>query len=88
MADENKKVESEVTAKKDAKAKGQKAKKPAKFSAKRAGAAIKRWFKDLKGEIHKIVWPSRQMVLKSTGVVLAAIIVIGAGIWIIDFAIK
>ena len=47
MADENKKVESEVTAKKDAKAKGQKAKKPAKFSAKRAGAANTRGGSDL-----------------------------------------
>lgn len=87
MADEKKKVEAEVTEKKAAKAKSNKPKK-AKFSFKRIGAAIKRWFKDLKGEIRKIVWPSRQMVLKSTGVVLAAIIVIGAGIWLIDFAIS
>ena len=28
------------------------------------------------------------MVIKSTGIVLAAILVIGAGIWIIDFAVS
>ena len=28
------------------------------------------------------------MVLKSTGIVLAAILVIGAGIWILDFAVS
>ena len=28
------------------------------------------------------------MVIKSTGVVLAAILVVGAGIWILDFALS
>ena len=28
------------------------------------------------------------MVLKSTGIVLAAILVIGAGIWLIDYAVS
>lgn len=83
MADEKKKKEAEVTEKK-----APKVKKPSKFNPKNIWAAIKRWFKDLKGETKKIVWPSRQMVIKSTGVVLASIIVIGAGIWIIDFAIS
>ena len=81
MADENKKAE--VTEKK-----ASKAKKPSKFNPKNIWSAIKRWFKDLKGEVKKIVWPTRKMVIKSTGVVLAAILVIGAGIWIIDFAIS
>ncbi len=81
MADEKKKAE--VTEKK-----ASKAKKPSKLNPKNIWSAIKRWFKDLKGEVKKIVWPTRKMVIKSTGVVLAAILVIGAGIWIIDFAIS
>ncbi len=81
MAEEKKKAE--VTEKK-----ASKAKKPSKLNPKNIWAAIKRWFKDLKGEVKKIVWPTRKMVIKSTGVVLAAILVIGAGIWIIDFAIS
>lgn len=88
MADENKKVQAEVTDKKAAKAKAAKEKKPSKFNPKNIGKAIARWFKDLKGETKKIVWPGRQMILKSTGVVLASIIVVGAGIWIIDYAIS
>ena len=83
MADEKKTPEQEEiksSAKKDA----QKPKKPKKH----VWAAIKKWFKDMRGENKKIVWPSRKMVLKSTGVVIAAILVIGIGIWILDFAIS
>lgn len=75
--------------------KKEKGKKPAKQKApskgnifKRMGKGITRFFKDFKGEIKKIIWPGRQMVLKSTGVVLAAVLVIGAGIWIVDYAIS
>ena len=78
MADEKKTVKKEDTSKA--------AKKTNIF--KRIGKAIAKFFKDLKGETKKIVWPGRQMVIKSTGIVLAAILVIGAGIWILDFAVS
>lgn len=78
MADEKKTVKKEDTSKA--------VKKTNIF--KRMGKAIAKFFKDLKGETKKIVWPGRQMVLKSTGIVLAAILVIGAGIWILDFAVS
>ncbi len=89
MADEKKKAVAKATsetAKSDKKDK--KDKKPSKFSPKAIFKNIAKFFKDLRGETKKIVWPSRQMVLKSTGIVLAAILVIGAGIWIIDFALS
>lgn len=90
MADEKKAVQKEVASKGDKKVekKAEKSKKPSKFSPKNVGKAIARFFKDLRGETKKIVWPGRQMVLKSTGIVLAAILVIGAGIWILDFALS
>lgn len=90
MADEKKvSTDAEVTAKAaKADAKKVKEKKPSKFAPKNIWAAIKRFFKDLRGETKKIVWPNRQMVLKSTGVVLASILVIGIGIWVIDFALS
>ena len=89
MADENKKVTAKENTSETAKSgkKEKKDKKPSKFSPKSIGKSIARFFKDLRGETKKIVWPTRQMVIKSTGVVLAAILVIGAGIWIIDFAL-
>lgn len=54
----------------------------------RIGKVIARFCKDFKGEIKKIVWPNSRTVLKSTGVVIAAVLVIGAGIWIVDFALS
>ena len=82
MADEKKTVNKEDTSKKT-----NPVKKVGNFFVK-IGKAIAKFFKDLKGETKKIVWPGRHMVLKSTGIVLAAILVIGAGIWILDFAVS
>lgn len=91
MADENKKVtDAEVASDKAKKADKKKAtkKEPSKFSPKNIGKRIARFFKDLRGETKKIVWPGRKMVIKSTGVVLAAILILGTGIWLIDFALS
>ena len=85
MADEKKTVKKEDTSKAEKKTNPIKA--VGNFFVK-IGKAIAKFFKDLRGETKKIVWPGRQMVLKSTGIVLAAILVIGAGIWIIDFAVS
>ena len=77
MADEKKVTDAEVAAKKAKKADNKKAKKaPSKFSPKNIGKGIVRFFKDLKGETKKIVWPDAKMVVKSTGVVLATILVL------------
>ena len=59
--------------------------KPGFFA--KLGEGWKRFFKNLKGEIKKIVWPDFKTVIKNTGIVIAAVIVIGAFIWIIDFAL-
>ncbi len=83
MADEKKAVNTSEAKKSD-----KKDKKPSKFSPKNIGKGIARFFKDLRGETKKIVWPGRQMVIKSTGVVLASILVIGIFIWAIDFAVS
>ena len=90
MADEKKKAVAKENTSEAAKSekKEKKDKKPSKFSPKSIGKSIARFFKDLRGETKKIVWPTRQMVIKSTGVVLAAILVVGAGIWILDFALS
>lgn len=87
MADEKKVTDAEVAEKKAKKADNKKAKKvPSKFSPKNIGKGIVRFFKDLRGETKKIVWPDAKMVVKSTGVVLATVLVLGAGVWILDFA--
>ena len=85
MADEKKTVKKEDTSKAEKKTSG--VKKVGGFFAK-IGKGIAKFFKDLRGESKKIVWPGRQMIIKSTGIVLAAILVIGAGVWILDYAVS
>ncbi len=58
--------------------KSAKAKKPS-FSAR-----ISKWVRELKSEIHKIVWPTRQQTRTNTIVVVTAILVVGVFIWVID----
>ncbi len=61
----------------------EKAKKKENFLV-RTGERISRFFRDTKGEIRKIVWPTPQSVFKNTGVVLVTIIVIGLFVFGID----
>ncbi len=44
------------------------------------------WFREMKSELKKVVWPSRQTVMKNTGTVLLCSAIIGAFIWVFDFA--
>lgn len=43
------------------------------------------WFREMKSELKKVVWPNKQTVLKNTGTVLLCSLVIGACIWVFDF---
>ncbi len=54
----------------------------------RIGKGAKNFFKDFRGETKKIVWPGAKEVIKSTGVVLVAVAVIGAGIWLADWLLS
>ena len=54
----------------------------------RAGKAIKKFCKDLKGETKKIVWPDAKTVLKSTGVVLVVVIICALIIGGIDWLLS
>lgn len=44
------------------------------------------WFREMKSELKKVVWPNRQTVTKNTGTVLLCSLLIGACIWVFDFA--
>ena len=43
------------------------------------------WFREMKSEMKKVVWPNKETVAKNTGTVLLCSVVIGAFIWIFDF---
>ena len=91
MADEIKKDSVEASA--DNKADKKPEKKSEKTAAPkkkegnvftRAWRAIKKFFKDVRGECKKVVWPDAKTVIKSTGVVLLCVAVLGLIIWLID----
>ena len=45
---------------------------------------IIKFFRDCKGELKKIVWPTPKSVFKSTGVVLVTIVILGLFVFLLD----
>lgn len=41
-------------------------------------ARLKKYFRDTKSEVKKVVWPTKQQTINNTGVVIACIVVVGA----------
>ena len=54
----------------------------------RAWGAIARYFRELRSELKKVVWPTPQQVLKNTLIVLACVLVVGVFIWLFDFVAR
>ena len=52
---------------------------------KRTLGAIARYFRELRSELKKVVWPTPKQVLKNALVVLACVVVVGVFIWLFDF---
>ena len=47
---------------------------------------IVRYFKDLKSEFKKIVWPSKKQIINNTLVVIVCMAVVALIIWLLDWA--
>ena len=62
-------------------------KKDKKPAQKGAWKAIRKFLKDFRGELKKIVWPDFKTVMKNTGIVLVTVVIIGALVWIVDFVL-
>ena len=45
---------------------------------------IAKFFKDIKAEVKKVIWPTKKQLINNTGIVILCILIIGAGIWILD----
>ena len=52
---------------------------------KKKRGSIGEYFRGIKTEMKKVVWPTRQTVLKNTGTVLLCSLLIGVCIWVFDF---
>ena len=50
----------------------------------RTTSRIGRWFREMRSELKKVVWPSGKTVMKNVLTVLAVTLVIGACIWVFD----
>ena len=51
----------------------------------RAWGAICRYFRELRSELKKVVWPTPKQVAKNTLIVVACVLVVGVFIWLFDF---
>ena len=51
----------------------------------RAWGAVCRYFRELKSELKKVVWPTPKQVVKNTLIVLASVVIVGIFIWVFDF---
>ena len=52
---------------------------------RRTGKRISKWFREMRAELKKVVWPTKKQVLQNTVVVLISVLVIGVFIWIFDY---
>ena len=50
----------------------------------RAWGGICKYFRELRSEFKKVVWPTPQKVLKNTLIVLVCVLVVGVFIWVFD----
>ena len=53
---------------------------------KRTWGGICRYFRELRSELKKVVWPTPKQVVKNTLIVLACVLVVGVFMWLFDKA--
>ena len=51
-------------------------------------AGIVNYFKDVRGEMKKVVWPTYKQLQKNTIIVLISIVIIGIFIWALDLGFQ
>ena len=51
---------------------------------RRTGKRISKWFREMRAELKKVVWPTKKQVLQNTVVVLISVLVNGVFNWIFD----
>lgn len=99
MADEKKTLSKEEAAAQKAAAKAaekerkerikrNKPKEPKPNIFVRIWTAIKRFFKDFRGTCKKVIWPDGKTVFKSSIVVLVCTLIIGIGVWLVDWGLS
>ena len=44
-----------------------------------------KYFRELRSELKKVVWPTPKQVLKNTAIVLGCVVAVGVFIWLFDY---
>ena len=52
---------------------------------KRTWGKTTKFFRELRSELKKVVWPTAQQVLKNALIVVGCVLVVGVFIWLFDF---
>ena len=52
---------------------------------KRTWGTVAKYFRELRSELKKVVWPTPKQVLKNAVVVAGCVLVVGVFIWLFDF---
>jgi preprotein translocase subunit SecE len=50
----------------------------------RAGQRIKRWFREMRSELKKVVWPTKSQMVNNVIIVLICCLIVGIFIWVFD----
>lgn len=50
----------------------------------RMGTGLSRWFREMKSELKKVVWPTGKQVVNNVLITLACVLVVGIFIWVFD----
>ena len=58
------------------------------FSPKAAGARAARHFRDIRGEMKRVVWPAKKQVLNNTGIVLMFMAIASIFIGLFDLGLS
>ena len=51
----------------------------------RAWGSVCRYFRELRSELKKVVWPTPKQVFKNTLIVIVCVLVVGVFIWLFDY---
>ena len=53
---------------------------------KRTWGKVSKYFRELRSELKKVVWPTPKQVLKNTVIVVTCILIVGVFVWMFDLA--
>ena len=51
----------------------------------RTGRRFSKWFREMRSELKKVVWPSGKQLVNNTLVVLAAVLIVGIIVCVFDY---